>query len=328
VSDAPYLLDATKRNLVEANVFELTLGSDQSHDYNAIQYAGQRGIVRGNVFLGNQGGGLGFQVYPDEALFNYGHRAYNNTFFNNRCYGIIASADSDPTQYFDNLVRNSILYMNLGCAGEPEQTSIGNPTAVALADNAILDAPPLFVDEAQGDLHLQEDSPMIDAGAFLTRAVGAGSGTALQVEDAAYFFDGHAIPGEQGDLIQLEGSTETARVIAVDVDGNVLTLSSPLSWTDQQGVALSYTGSAPDMGAFEHGLGPVGSGAGGGGGGGAGGPGAGGGDGGAGDNGGAAGAGGGCGCRAGSGAAAAWPAAIALALAFAARRRRREERAA
>ena len=61
---------------------------------------------------------------------------------------------------------------------------------MVLSNNAIVTVSPLFVNEASRDLHLQAGSPHINAGAFLTTAVGAGSGTVLHVADVAYFYDG------------------------------------------------------------------------------------------------------------------------------------------
>jgi hypothetical protein len=45
------------------------------------------GIVRRNIFHDNQGGGVHIQVYKDEALYNYGHRIYNNTLTGNFSWG-------------------------------------------------------------------------------------------------------------------------------------------------------------------------------------------------------------------------------------------------
>ena len=117
------------------------------------------------------------------------------------------------------------------------------------AGNVELD--PGFVDDANHDFALRPDSPMIDAGTFLTRTVGPGSGTSVVVEDAGYFHDGFGIPGEAGDLVQLEGQAASARIVSIDYDTNMLTLDTPLSWTDGQGVSLRYFGSGPDMGASE-----------------------------------------------------------------------------
>jgi len=251
-SDAPIKLDATKRNLFEANVFTLTLGSGQNYRYNGIQYSGQNGIVRHNVFYDNQGGALNFQVYSDEALYNYGHRVYNNTFYNNRCHGLAASANSSPSRYYDNRVKNNLLYKNLGCNGESAQTDIGNTTAVIMENNAIVSTSPSFVNETTRDLHLKQGSSMIDAGVPLTQTSSAGSGTQMAVDDVGYFSDGLGIAGEAGDLIQLSGQTQTARITAINTATKTLTLSQPLTWTNRQGVQLIYSGTSPDMGAYEY----------------------------------------------------------------------------
>lgn len=113
-----------------------------------------------------------------------------------------------------------------------------------------LEADPLFVNEAGRDFHLSPNSPMIDAGAFLTYIAGSGSGNVLPVLDAGYFYDGYNIPGEIGDEIQLEGG-ETAVVTHINYTNNTLTLDRPLTWTDGQGVALLYNGNRPEIGAFE-----------------------------------------------------------------------------
>ncbi|MCX5685135.1 MAG: Ig-like domain-containing protein, partial [Planctomycetota bacterium] len=116
---------------------------------------------------------------------------------------------------------------------------------------------PMYVDGAQHDFHLKAGSPMIDAGAFLTRAVGSGSGAVLPVEDTRYFFDGFGMTDENGqpalgDLIQLEGQAQTARLLAIDYTANTLRLDRPVTWTAGQGVGLRYYGTKPDIGAYEY----------------------------------------------------------------------------
>ena len=90
---------------------------------------------------------------------------------------------------------------------------------------------------------------MIDKGAFLTKTVGSGEGLTIAVEDARYFMDGWGITG--GDVIQLEGGAETATITHVDYEKNLLTIDRPLRWGEGQGVSLPYSGSAPDIGAYE-----------------------------------------------------------------------------
>jgi parallel beta-helix repeat protein len=250
-SDAPVKLDATKRNLVEGNVIADTAPSGAAHDYNGIQFAGQQGIVRRNVFRDDMGGGINFQFYSDESLYNNRNRVYHNTFYGNRCFGIAgASGDS---RFYDNRARNNVLYKNTSCSGSGSQVSIANTSQVILSDNALATTSPGFVDEAGRDFHLASGSPMIDAGAFLTTATAAGSGTRITVADASYFFDGYGIPEEQGDEVQLQGQGAVARVTAVDLATNTLTLDRALTWTAGQGVSLRYGGAKPDLGAFESG---------------------------------------------------------------------------
>ncbi len=250
-SDAPVKLDATKRNLVEGNVIADTAPSGAAHDYNGIQFGGQQGIVRRNVFRDDMGGGINFQYYSDESLYNNRNRVYHNTFYGNRCFGIAgASGDS---RFYDNRARNNVLYKNTNCSGSGGQVSIANTSQVILSDNALATTSPGFVDEAGRDFHLASGSPMIDAGAFLTTATVAGSGTRITVADASYFFDGYGIPDEQGDEIQLQGQATAARVVAVDLATNTLTLDRSLTWTAGVGVSLRFGGAKPDLGAFESG---------------------------------------------------------------------------
>jgi hypothetical protein len=110
---------------------------------------------------------------------------------------------------------------------------------------------PGFVDESNGDFSLHSGSNMIDAAEFLTTAVSGGSGTMMQVADAGYFYDGYDIPGELGDLIRIENGG-TARILDIDYSTNILTLDTSLNWVARQGVSLAYSGSAPDIGAFEY----------------------------------------------------------------------------
>ena len=252
ISDAPYRLDATKRNLIEKNVFEYTRGPSAPHKYNAIQMAGQAGLVRQNIFVDNRGGGIGVQVYADEALFNYGHRIYNNTFVANQCYAI-SSSSAFGRRYEDIELLNNIFHKNEGCHGEGEQLLIGDPWALRMTNNAVL-APkeePGFQSEAKGDLRLKENSPLIDRGIYLTRTIGKGVGTKIQVKDVTYFYDGFGINGESGDRIRIEGDANPLRILHIDYDQRVLTVDRNISWDAGQGVGLIFIGSAPDLGAVE-----------------------------------------------------------------------------
>jgi parallel beta-helix repeat protein len=253
VSDAPVRLNAAKRNLFEGNAFRGTAASTSDYKYNAIQHGAQYTVVRRNVVYDCLGGGFNYQYYSDESLYVYGNRMYNNTFYANRCYGIIGNSGT-TSRYYDNRVSNNLLYKNVACDGRAIQTRISNPSLVILANNALATQDPKFVSETGQDFRLSATSPSINAGAFVTKTAQAGTGTSLQVLDASYFYDGYGITGELGDLIQLEGQELRARITAIDYATNTLTIDRPLTWNAGQGVHLAYTGSAPDVGAYEYGL--------------------------------------------------------------------------
>jgi parallel beta-helix repeat protein len=283
----PNAFDSTTHNLFEGNRFTEASAYYSTSGGNGIQYAGQDGIVRRNVFFATNVG-LAMQVYGDEALYNERNRVYHNVFYDNDCAGISLSDGG-----VDNAFKNNILYANRGWSGDctgdgPAQIVYGTPLANVLftrndlfntqageevfnesfgsgdtlaafeAEHATmffdnLELEPGFTNAAAHDFTLAAGSDMIDAGVFLTQAVAAGSGTSLAVADARWFYDGFAIEGEAGDEIQLQGTTDTAVVVAVDYGTNTLTLDRSLSWSAGQGIAQRFGGTAPDLGAIESG---------------------------------------------------------------------------
>jgi hypothetical protein len=252
VSDAPVRLDDTKRNLIEFNHFNGTAPAGQSHYFNAIQHGGQLTIVRYNLFTGNMGGGVNYQYYDQESLFVYGNRLYNNTFHGNRCYAVIGQSGSSR-QFFDNRVTNNLMQGNTDCSGSRGQVSIRNRRQVILKGNAELDSDPGFEDVPAGDFRLRPDSRQVDAGAFVAKVTTDGYGTSLPVDDASWFYDGFGITGETGDIVMLEGQSTPVRVVAVDHENGVLQLAAPMRWRRGDGVHPAFTGSGPDVGAFETG---------------------------------------------------------------------------
>src|SRR4030043_6498 len=112
------------------------------------------------------------------------------------------------------------------------------------------DGDPRFVSENNYNFNLQADSSAIDNGEWLTNTASAGSGTIIPVIDAGFFMDGFGIV--DGDIIQLQGQTITARITNVDYVNNRITVDNTLSWTTGLGVSQPYSGSAPDIGAFEY----------------------------------------------------------------------------
>jgi hypothetical protein len=252
VSDAPVRLDDARRNLIEGNRFAGTAASGKTNDYNAIQHGGQENIVRRNVYRDNLGGGVNYQEYSDESLYVYKNRLYNNTFYNNRCYAIIGQS-GPSSRFYDNRVVNNLLFQNTNCSGGGSaQVDLDDPSLVVLVNNTQATSNPGFVNANGGDFTLQATSPEIDKGIFVAQAVGSGNGTTLPVDDAGWFYDGYDIDSEQGDLIQLEGTTTAVRILDIDYANEVLTLQQAVTWTDGQGVNLAFAGDSPDTGAFEY----------------------------------------------------------------------------
>lgn len=108
---------------------------------------------------------------------------------------------------------------------------------------------PAFANPAQNDFRLQPGSPLTSGGAFLTVTAGSAmGGTLMTVGDVGFFYDGFGIEGEVGDLIQLAGQTNTARILQINYEYRTLTLARALTWQDGQGVSLPYAGTAPDIG--------------------------------------------------------------------------------
>jgi parallel beta-helix repeat protein len=144
-------------------------------------------------------------------------------------------------------------YNGYSSAGLFQYQNISYPNFAAYRQATGLDqhsiiGDPLFVDLAGRDFRLRLLSPAIDAGDFLTRASAAGSGAVIRVEDAHYFFDGYGIV--EGDLIQI-GSNAAVRVLAIDYAINTITIDQNLSWNAGDGVSYPYSGSKPNMGAYE-----------------------------------------------------------------------------
>ncbi|MGZ3972474.1 MAG: hypothetical protein ACXVJM_21850 [Mucilaginibacter sp.] len=257
-----------RQNVIEDNILGYSgLPADQD-GADGVSLRTPYNILRRNIFIDNDEAGINVSTqsyYPHDVRFNH---IYNNTFFHNG-YSVydnykpfeagISLTKFGTTDITDVTIKNNIFWKDNG------QQAIGYYTAATvdpakqiISNNSSETQDPLFVNSAAVldplhpeylDFHLKPGSPAIDTGGFLTTTTVGGSGTVIQVADAAYFTNGFGlIPG---DLIQLNGQTQKARITAIDYVQNTLTVDASLTWQQGQGISLAYEGSAPDQGAYE-----------------------------------------------------------------------------
>ncbi len=119
-------------------------------------------------------------------------------------------------------------------------------------DATAVTSDPLFTNPSSRDFTLQAGSPAIDAGINLTTVTSvSGTGTAIVVDDSYYFSDGLGIPGQSGDSIRIGADQVT--ITGVDNDTKTITFTPSITWVQGEGVNYAFSGTAPDMGAYEYG---------------------------------------------------------------------------
>lgn len=182
----------------------------------------------------------------------------NNLFHdtNGSTYGYIVThtlmGDSENVDFDYNCYYPSNGRFNYNGTGDysfSEWQTITGMDSHSLAEN------PNFINAPNHDFQLQANSPCIDAGDFLTRTIGSGSGTVIPIEDARYFCDGY--DGLfTGDFVRV-GLNRTVKIVNVDYPNNKIIVTPNISWNDDEGVSLSFTGSKPDIGACEFASGTI-----------------------------------------------------------------------
>jgi PKD repeat protein len=217
------------------------------------------GIVRRNEFYNNHGHGM--EIWGLAADGSPKHsRIYHNVSVKNGLaadvtsyvgYGLELNQISEPAagDFKDVVMKNNIIYKNknVGVYYKPQT----DPNDHIEANNHMdTNGSPGFAGEGAFNLRLSSSSPCVDAGAFLTTTAQAGAGTTIPLVDAGYFIDGFGIV--EGDLIQLRGRTDKARITAIDYASNTVVVDRALTWSAGQGVSLAFSGSAPDIGAYEY----------------------------------------------------------------------------
>lgn len=264
-------LQVDQRNVIEDNIFAYSgPPGDGTRAAMFLELGFQFGIVRRNLMMFNIAGGVYFSSAGAAARVRT-NMVYNNTFYDNGLSSVLGGSDFAAFRYdftqqstvqSSNVLVNNLHWGNTRGPYDPDigtwqivRTNWTNGVYPSFAStNGIpVDTIPHYISSAQArllpDLHLLSNSPCIDVGTFLARAVAAGSGTTLVVDNSLYFSDGNRIV--TGDTIQFQGQTNTSTVISNWWEGNTLYLSTPLTWVNGQGVTLAYRGTAPDMGAFE-----------------------------------------------------------------------------
>lgn len=114
-----------------------------------------------------------------------------------------------------------------------------------------LEANPRFNAPDAGDYSLQPGSPAIGAGAHLAHTTAAGTSTTkIPVDDPYFFTDGFGMV--PGDSIKV-GSNSPVTIAAIDDTNKILTVATPISFASGDNVDLPFSGTAPDIGAIQHG---------------------------------------------------------------------------
>lgn len=241
--------------------------------HGGIQLEGTHNIIRRNVMYNC--GRMAVENYGADGCDN--NKIYNNTFYENyRDWDSVTGADVDGNIAKNNIfwasrktlvehdvqgARRDNYFINNCMSGNADlifwYPSPGYKTPSWMEANYPLlwsgniTTDPAFINAAGRDFRLGNNSPCIDAGAWLTEITSSGgSGQSFAVSDASYFCDGWGII--PGDVIQLEGETQTVKVTNVDYVSNTISVDTSLSYYSGQGVSLAYSGFSPDIGADEY----------------------------------------------------------------------------
>jgi len=270
-------------NVIEYNRFQYA-GITPTGGSHGLELDGAGStIIRGNVFSDNTYSGL--TIYGGKfasSLFWGSNYVYNNTIALNgfgptkkvilyNTNGVAYQTNNlsvwtpalTIAHSTNNFLVNNLFWSNCTNSYNVAALTITDPAKIAVASfaNNLTNINPLFADTTDGgpwsqtqpNFALTSGSPAIGGGTWLaTITSSSGSGTSFNVNNAGWFFAGltaagHTVPG---DTIQLQGQAST--VVITSISGNTITVNRSLTWTNRQGVALSYSGSAPDVGAYEY----------------------------------------------------------------------------
>jgi hypothetical protein len=268
-------------NLIENN--EIAGGKDTAYcsGGQTFKLVTSNNIIRNNVIkesASNSAAGLGmiayqYNGYPANHASN--NRIYNNTFTElSNAPIILGNYLPDVCRVENNAFKNNAVFNNGGDSltvknyDSIRENYFGGNIFHKSGVSRILNIRKVMysVDEIEStdsshyfenqqvdpsldsNLVPTDDSPALDGGVDLTVITSSnGSGSTFSVEDASYFSDGFNMI--QGDNIVIGNST--VKIVSIDYSNNQITVSSSISWQKGQPVNLNYSGSKPDVGAFE-----------------------------------------------------------------------------
>jgi hypothetical protein len=270
------LIDAADRVLFEDNII---VRSDDGGRSGSSRFAfdTSNSIFRHNRIYDNWGSNLMIAGAFRDTLDFRSARFYGNVFDNNTAMAADLYAESPLIEdcVFANNVFSANDFLSEGRqfrvrGGEASDVifthnlisgSIFYRDEVLSPDEARATAPGVFVrnlsvapefrDASNRDFRPAAGGSLVDAGRTLTRALSSGSGRLLRVEDSRWFYDGFGIAGERGDEIAVGPDQQRARIVAIDHDASMLRLDRPLRWRQGDVVSLPFSGSAPEIGAYE-----------------------------------------------------------------------------
>lgn len=215
---------------------------------------------KNNIFIQKPGSSAYAILLAGPSGYNIDTR-YNSVRFQNNLYefsigGKISWEDSsDIGKVFGSGI-NDAIFSSYKNSHAPDFPDTGSMLTTALHSQ-------IFTDPANRDYRLVASSPAIDKGAPLTKTTNYGTNsTLLSLERVSYFQDGYCKNGEcviAPDYIRV-GNNAPVQIISGSInDGaNTLTLATPISWTAGAPVyfarsdGTSFSGTAPDVGAFEY----------------------------------------------------------------------------
>lgn len=256
-------------NIVRGNVFANAYYMAIQSDAGDWTPSGSKDLIYNNTFY--KLGGSAWMVGVYAGYYRSDDVFKNNLVYESRQSPLNSNHDYEVSLWVKeaglgttarSTVMNNLFYPAQG--KEPRvysDTNLGG-VSVSAAESAYpsyfsknFKAVPQFTSSTRtkvADFTLSNSSEGVDRGAYLTTTTGSGRSTTVPVQDPYYFSDGLGIT--TGDTVQLQGSTTRAKVVSIDYSAKTLVLDTTVSFSSGQGIALSYGGSAPDVGAAEAGV--------------------------------------------------------------------------